>query len=87
MAVGSFLQNHYNQWRAMGGGHAEYVVYNEIDDDKKLCEELKNNFESTHAPVSEETKTEFRKEFDEESKRARLQDDLEWLTGTGRYGQ
>jgi hypothetical protein len=87
MAVGSFLQNHYNKWRAMGGDHAEYVVSNEIDDDEKLCEELKKNFEANHPPVSKKAKAALKKKQKEEAERASRIHNLEWLTGTGPYGQ
>lgn len=40
----SFLQQHYNRFRDGGGDHTAYVVWNEIDDDKKLCEGLREGY-------------------------------------------
>ena len=38
----SFLEIHYVQNMEAGGDHAEYVVVNDIDDDKRLCDNLKD---------------------------------------------
>lgn len=81
----NFLQNHYNQYRDMGGDHAVYAAYNEISDE--TAEKLRKNYESTHPPVQKEKNKQFNEQLKKEANEAQLCDDLEWLTGTGRYGQ
>ena len=39
----SFLQAHYNRYRDMGGDHASYVVWNDIDDE--LAKDLRESYE------------------------------------------
>lgn len=41
----NFLQQSYNAYRDAGGDHAMYVVYNDLYDNRKLCEELRTNYE------------------------------------------
>jgi hypothetical protein len=66
-----------------GGDHVSYVIVNDLEDGQKL----KTNYEATHPPVPIEKEEEFKKKLDAEASRAERQDNLEWLTGTGRYGQ
>jgi hypothetical protein len=44
----NFLQQHYNRFRDAGGDHAEYIVWNDIDDD--LAKELRENYEHPAPP-------------------------------------
>lgn len=81
----NFLQDHYNQYRDTGGNHAMYAVYNDLSDE--TAEELRKNYESTHPPVPEEKIKQFDDQLKKEADEAKLRDDLEWLTGTGRYDQ
>lgn len=53
MSDESFLQRHYNRFRAAGGDHTTYVVWNDIDDDKGLCAELRRNYETRVAATRE----------------------------------
>ncbi len=43
----SFLQQHYNSYRSKGGDHVEYIVWNDLDGNRKLCEELRRNYEES----------------------------------------
>ena len=42
----SFLQQHYNSYKSKGGDHAEYIVWNDLDDNPELCRELRRNYEA-----------------------------------------
>lgn len=81
----NFLQEHYNWYRDEGGDHAMYAVVNDLFD--KTAEELRDNYESTHPPVPEEKIKQFNEQLKKETDDANFRDDLQWLTGTGRYGQ
>lgn len=81
----NFLQGHYNRYRDEGGDHAMYAVYNDLSDE--TAKELHRNYESTHPPVPKEKVRKFHEQLKKEADKAKLRDDLEWLTGTGRYGQ
>ncbi len=81
----NFLQSHYNEYRNAGGDHDLYVVWNDISEE--LGDRLRQNFEDTHPPVSEEKKGEFMKNLEKEAATLRLSDDLDWLLGTGRFSQ
>ena len=82
----NFLQGHYNQYRQAGGDHASYVVVNDLSDE--TAAQLKAEYEHAHPePVPEAKQREFREQLSREARDAEARDDLEWLTGTGRYGQ
>lgn len=81
----NFLQRHYNQYRDIGGSHGMYVVVNDLSDE--TANELCRNYESTHPPVPKEKVKKFDKQLKKEADEAKLRDDLQWLAGTGRYGQ
>lgn len=82
----SFLQNHYNQYRLIGGDHALYAVVNDLSNE--TAEKLKINFETAYPkPISERKKADFKKKLKEEANAAKLKDDAHWLTGTGPYSQ
>lgn len=81
----SSLQDHYTKAREAGCTHAMYVIQNDLDEG--TAKELEREFEQNHAPVSDEKTQEFRADLAEESRRAQVWDDLQWLLGTGRYGQ
>lgn len=83
--MSNFLQEHYNRYRDEGGGHAMYVAVNDLSDE--TAEELRRNYESTHPPVPEEKVVEFHEQLKKEADEAKLRDDLQWLAGTGPYGQ
>ncbi|MBI2024877.1 MAG: hypothetical protein HYT03_02215 [Candidatus Harrisonbacteria bacterium] len=79
------MQGHYNQHRDAGGDHAMYAIVNDLSD--ATAKELRRNYASTHPPVSKKKIKQFNDQFKKEADEAKLRDDLEWLTGTGRYGQ
>lgn len=79
------MSKNYDNYRDAGGDHISYVIINDLDD--KTAEELRQNYESAHPPVSEEKMREFAENRKQESENAMLLDDFQWLTGTGRYGQ
>ena len=81
----NFLQGHYNQYRDIGGDHAMYAVTNDLS--SETAEKLRKDYESTHPPVSKTKVKKFRKQFKKEADEAKRRDDLQWLSGTGRYGQ
>ena len=62
-----------------------YAVYNDLSDEtaKELC----RSYESSHPPVSENKVRKFNEQLKKGADEAELRDDLQWLTGTGRYGQ
>lgn len=78
-------QGFYNRYRDEGGDHISYVITNDLDDE--TAERLAQNYESTHLPVHEEKIREFEEKRTKETEDAMLRDDIQWLTGTGRYGQ
>ncbi len=53
--VENFLQQHYNMYRDAGGDHAEYIVWNDIDDNHKLCRELRERYEESKRRAAEKT--------------------------------
>ena len=83
----NFLQAHYNRYRQEGGGHLSYAVINDLSDE--MSSKLKLEYEKMYPePVSEEKKRQFEEALKKESEEASWQnDDLDWLMGTGRYGQ
>lgn len=50
--MSNFLQEHYNDYRDLGGDHEMYAIVNDLTYEK--AEELRKNYESTHPPVSKE---------------------------------
>ena len=48
----NFLQQHYNAYRDAGGDHVMYIVYNDLDDNRELCEELRTNYDKKEKEIS-----------------------------------
>ncbi len=85
MSKSNFLQEHYNSYRDHGGDHEMYAVVNDLT--YELAEELRKNYELTHPPVPKEKIKKFDEQLKKETDADKLRDDIEWLSGTGRYGQ
>ncbi len=82
----NFLQAHYNQYRQAGGDHTSYVIVNDLDD--AMADTLQQAYDKEFpTPVSEQKQREFKEGLEGQTQESAARDDLEWLTGTGRYGQ
>ena len=40
----SFLEGHYIRYMETGGDHGEYVVFNDIDNNGELCDQLRETY-------------------------------------------
>ena len=47
--MGSWLQQHYDQYCQAGGDHSEYVVYNDIGED--VADKLKRSYDAESSSV------------------------------------
>ena len=84
--MANFLQAHYNRARLAGCSHAIYAVENDLSD--KLADELRTAFDKEYPEGGPAEKVqEFDRQMEEEARRAKLSDDLQWHLGTGRYAQ
>ena len=82
----NFLQEYYNRYRQAGGDHISYKIVNDLDD--TVADTLLQAYDKEFpAPVPEEIQRQFKEGLRGETQEAQARDDLEWLTGTGRYGQ
>lgn len=88
--MSNFLQDHYNRAMDAGGGHAMYVVINDIDDEtaKRLSENYRTRPAAEAPDTQEKAALEAAMQAENDRyKSAAVFDDLAWMTGTGRYAQ